>query len=680
MRFAYCPILLFLCVPLSPVSAQEDHADSTIGSGSRALPEVSVRAFQLDRAAARIPAAIGVLDSSSLRRFGNSGIVSAVNSIPGVRMEERSPGSYRLAIRGSSLRAPFGVRNVKIYYNGIPLTDPGGNTYLNQLGYYNISGLELVKGPGSSLYGAGTGGVALINSLPEPAIGGISLEATAGSYGLYNLAAEARTVDSSGRFTSIIRYQHLQSDGYREQTSMRRDVLSWDGRVRLSPDIEIDGHFYYTDLTYQTPGGLTKAEYDADPRGARPRIGTSPGAREAAAEIRQKAFLAGISASYRLAPRWSCKATFYAAQTLFENPTIRNYSRSTEPHGGGRTSLSYAGNGLLLTAGVELQSANNSVQTYSNRISTPDTLQSDDALGLRSGFAFLQGSYELHRWLFTTGISMNAFRLRYRRLNNGAPGTQRDIDNTAAPRVGLSYRMAPGNIVYASVSRGFSPPSSAELSPSGGVLNTTLLPEAGWSCELGLHHSGKLSYNVALYYFQLEQAIVQRRDAAGGDYYINSGRTRQLGLELDARYQPTPAWAFSAAYSYQHFRYADFAQLDQDFSGNAMPGITPHSGFAGIDWISSFGLYIRISGNLIDFMYLDDANSTTQAGYALLGARAGYRFNTGRYGFELFAGGDNLTDAGYSAGPDINAFGGRYYNAAPGASFYAGLRLDRRSR
>ena len=60
-------------------------------------------------------------------------------------MDERSPGSYRLNIRGSSLRSPFGVRNVKIYYDGIPFTDPGGNTYLNQLGFYNIQSVEILK-------------------------------------------------------------------------------------------------------------------------------------------------------------------------------------------------------------------------------------------------------------------------------------------------------------------------------------------------------------------------------------------------------------------------------------------------------------------------------------------------------------------------------------------------------
>ena len=74
-------------------------------------------------------------------------------------MEERSPGSYRMNIRGSTLRSPFGVRNVKIYWDEIPFTDAGGNTYLNQLSYYNFNSLEVIKGPGGSVYGAGTGGV-----------------------------------------------------------------------------------------------------------------------------------------------------------------------------------------------------------------------------------------------------------------------------------------------------------------------------------------------------------------------------------------------------------------------------------------------------------------------------------------------------------------------------------------
>src|SRR5437763_17140724 len=94
-------------------------------------------------------------------------IVPATNSIPGARTEERSPGSYRISFRGSTLRSPFGVRNVKVYLDGIPFTDPGGNTYLTQLAPFAMYSLEFIQAPAGSLYGAATGGALLIKSRPN---------------------------------------------------------------------------------------------------------------------------------------------------------------------------------------------------------------------------------------------------------------------------------------------------------------------------------------------------------------------------------------------------------------------------------------------------------------------------------------------------------------------------------
>ncbi|GAC1420066.1 MAG: hypothetical protein NVS1B13_16510 [Flavisolibacter sp.] len=84
------------------------------------------------------------------------------------------------------MRSPFGVRNVKIYYNDLPITDPSGNTYFNQLGFYNFYSMEIIKGPASSLYGAGTGGVLLIENMAENVVPHVSAQYTTGSFGLHN--------------------------------------------------------------------------------------------------------------------------------------------------------------------------------------------------------------------------------------------------------------------------------------------------------------------------------------------------------------------------------------------------------------------------------------------------------------------------------------------------------------
>ena len=104
--------------------------------------------MNINRKLIDVPATISVISKAQFNRYNNISLLPALNTTPGVRMEERSPGSYRLNIRGSSLRSPFGVRNVKVYYNNIPYTDPGGNTFFNQLGFYNVNSMEIIKGPG----------------------------------------------------------------------------------------------------------------------------------------------------------------------------------------------------------------------------------------------------------------------------------------------------------------------------------------------------------------------------------------------------------------------------------------------------------------------------------------------------------------------------------------------------
>src|SRR6478609_11236085 len=146
-------------IAILAIQVSYSQTDST-----KVLGEVVVSAYRSDRPISEVPSSIGSVNERDLVRFSNTSLLPAANTIPGVRMEERSPGSYRFAIRGSSLRSPFGVRNVKFYWNGLPLTDGGGNTYLNIIDFNSIGGMEIIKGPGASLYGAGTGGVVLLKS------------------------------------------------------------------------------------------------------------------------------------------------------------------------------------------------------------------------------------------------------------------------------------------------------------------------------------------------------------------------------------------------------------------------------------------------------------------------------------------------------------------------------------
>ncbi|MCC7525928.1 MAG: Plug domain-containing protein, partial [Chitinophagaceae bacterium] len=127
------------------------------------LSEIVIKGFESDRRLLETPVSAGIISRSDIQQFSPASLVPAINLVPGARMEERSPGSYRLSVRGSLLRSPFGVRNIKVYWNDIPFTDAGGNSYFNLIDQHSINRIDIMKGPGGSMYGANTGGVIILH-------------------------------------------------------------------------------------------------------------------------------------------------------------------------------------------------------------------------------------------------------------------------------------------------------------------------------------------------------------------------------------------------------------------------------------------------------------------------------------------------------------------------------------
>jgi iron complex outermembrane receptor protein len=651
------------------------------------MPSIIIKAFEQNRKLKDVPAAVNYIGKNTLEHFGNTSIVSAINSMPGVRMEERSPGSYRMNIRGSSLRSPFGVRNVKIYFNDIPYTDPGGHSYLNQLGYYNFNSIEIIKGANNSLYGAGVGGVMLIESLNENDKAGIFTEYSRGSYDLQNMYGSLTT--ASERSVSNVGFQHQTSSGYRDHSKLKRDVLSWTGLFKTGNNGLLKTTFLYGDLFYETPGALTKAEYDANPKASRPSVGAIRGAIQANASIHQKMFLAGTSYTQFITSNLQNKTTLYGMFTELRNPAISSYGKSSEPHVGGRTVFKYSrliNNVMLhLDGGAELQQGFTSVSIYKNSGGNADTLRTNDEINNRQQLVFAQVSVDLRRWTIISGASLNTLRVRLQRFSPATLGKQnRNFNNQLAPRLTIMRKLHSLNI-YTSVAKGFSPPTTAELLPTGGAVNLGLNAEKGTDYELGLKgvFFKDLYVDVNAFLFSLKNTIVLRRNALGSDSYINSGSTKQHGIESFFSY---PIFSSSAkiknglvwlSHTWHNFHYKEFKQLNNDFSGNRLPSVAPHTIASGIDLSMKNGLRAAVTYYYSDKIALDDANSAFAKAYHLLGAKIGFQNSVKKkLEYKILVGAENLLDQKYSLGNDINGFGGRYYNAAALRNFFVSISLQ----
>jgi len=684
-RVLFTTTSLCLFISLSKKGySQEPVSDTAV----QAIPlqDVRVTAFEHNRRLKDVPAAVGYVRRSTLERFSPTSIVHAMNTVAGVRMEERSPGSYRFNIRGSSLRSPFGVRNVKVYFNDIPFTDPGGHTYLNQLGYYNFNSIEIIKGPGSSLYGAGTGGVLLIESMNGLEQPGVMTEYATGSYNMHN--AYGSFTAGNDKVVTRTGYQHQQSDGYRAHSAMKRDVLSWSGRFRFDEKRFLKTTFLYGDLFYETPGALTRGEYEANPKAARPGGFGFPGSEAARASIRQRTFLAGASYEQEIFSWLKNKSVLYGMFTELRNPTIRNYGKSSEPHVGGRSvfkfNKDFASTRFNFDIGTEWQQGFTSVDIHRNINGHPDSLQNHDEINNRQSLVFAQATADINdRLTLNAGVSLNTFKIRFQRFLPRSLGMQeRNIKNEFAPRLAIMYKLDKVS-VYSSVSKGFSPPTSAELIPTGGAINLSLNPEDGINYDLGVKGrlDKELTFDVNAFFFKLNNTIVQRRDAGGGDFFVNAGETDQKGIEIALTYPllkrsiagiaADQSWV---SYTYHRFKYDDFKQLNNDFSGNMLPGVAPHTIAAGYDVFFKNGFLGTVTYYYSDPIPVNDANSEYAEAYHLLGMKIGYqKIFKNHYRLKLIAGVENLLDERYSLGNDINGFGGRYYNAAADRNYYAGL-------
>ncbi|MDQ2771712.1 MAG: TonB-dependent receptor plug domain-containing protein, partial [Bacteroidota bacterium] len=674
-----------------------------------ALAEATVTGYGQQLPLRRTAAAVGVLDARVLDQFSPAALTQAVNTLPGVRLEERATASYRLSIRGSTLRSPFGVRNVKVYYNDLPFTEASGSTPLNLLDPALIGRLEVLKGPAGSVYGAGTGGVARFET-PAGVVGSrISAGATVGSYGLRRsiLAAETGTATSS----VSIRYAHQSLDGYRQQSALTRDVLALDARTTPSPNSTLAVHLLYADLNYQLPGGLTRAQFEADPRQARPGAATAPGTVAQQAYYASRTGLLGLVHEYRFSENLTLNTVLYGSGSTVRTPYLVDYQLGTSLGAGGRTALRWrttlAGHALRVQGGGELQGSFANGRSYLNVAGTPGALRYDDDINTATGFAFAQADYELPAgWLLTAAASYNRLRYRIARTSAGAGNPagarfERDFRPVVSPRLAVLKEFGPALAAYASVSTGFAPPTVDEIRPSDGSLNAELQAERGLSYELGARGQllgGRLRYDVCGFDLELRETIVSSSTAQGIVVFRNTGRTRQRGFEVALSswlWQPKAgkndapadvqttghglrAWA---SYAYNDFRFGSYLSNGLDLSGNRLTGTTPHTLSAGLDFSERRGFYLHPSLSQQARVVLNDANTDEAAGYWVFAARGGWRRTlAGHLTVDLYAGIDNATNRRYSLGNDLNAFGGRYFQPAPGQAGYGGAQLGWRFR
>jgi iron complex outermembrane recepter protein len=685
---------LFFLVVAPAICLAQKGSDTLKRDTSKRLTGATVTGYLIEQPVLSVPASVSVLSPAQLSLQPENSLVSALNTVPGVRMEERSPGSYRLSIRGSLLRSPFGVRDVKIYYDEIPLTDAGGNTYFNAVDVNSVQGIEILKGPDGSLFGANSGGVVLINPVNRYNDSSyLSAGLNAGSYGLFheNIALQNRT----GNNQLNINQAYETYGGYRQNSYMDRNYLQAVDKLTFSKKDQLKFLGFYSDLGYETPGGLTLAQFQADPQLARLPTKTVPGAIQQKIGIYQKMLMGGFVNNWQISDRIKNVTSIFGSYVDFKNPFITNYEQRYESTYGLRTYFELSGKpdtviNWKVNVGLEWQQTNSDINNYGNNGGVRDTAQTLDKINTNQHFIFARYLADIDRKLhIEAALSLNFYDYDFRNVypNNEQAYTNRHFTPQLMPRVAASYQLTNNFIWRASISRGYSTPTTAEIRPTDNIINTNLQAEDGWNYETGfrLRNADESAFlDASIFYYRLNNAIVLRLNPDETEYYINAGGTSQPGLELyftdwlirQNNVNFIRGLQVNESVTLNKFTFVNYHDETANYSGNKLTGVPGQVFVTSMQVKFPSHLYVFVQHNYTAKLPLNDANTVYADHYNLVEAKAGWEhpFNR-KTRVTIYAGVDNLLNEKYSLGDDLNAVGNRYYNAAAPRNYYVGMKV-----
>lgn len=651
-----------------------------------------------------IPQSVGVLTGRDLNRTNGIHLMNTINMIPGVRMEMRTTtAGTRIVIRGYGNQTNFNGIGYKAYYNDIPLTDADGTTIMDDIDFTTLGRIEVFKGPSSSVYGTGIGGVVKLTTEKAPYGTSVRQMVEGGRYGLFRTNSTVSL--GTAKSNLWLNYGHQQEEGFRIHGNSNKNFVTLNGTLYSDnkQTISIFGNYTYS-FDYLS------GQVDSNGFYAYPDTAEVPYLRNDA-HINIESSMIGLSHDYKFSNIFSNVTSMFTEGFTLDQPFAAGLNRTSKTKFGGRTTFTLspmAGSvkTRFMFGGEYLKNINyNKAYALSN--SVLGAMTSDIEVRPEQSNVFAQAELGFTtNTSITLGGSYNMIRydIADMRVATGyinKSGTKK-FDGVFTPRVALNQIINKNFSVYASFSQGYSAPGTGSVVNAIGQVNTALNPEKANSYEIGSKGSfsnGRISYELAGYMMDVTDKLVSQNVAATQStpaytITVNAGKVRYQGIEfgLNADITPTKSSLFSLirpflSYTYTNAYNVDFRLNTSDTSaaGNLndkkVSGIAPHLLNVGLDIDTKPGIYLNGTFMFVDKMPISFDNFRNADSYNTLNAKLGFKKVLGKnYTLDLFAGADNLTSAKYSQMIFINLTpqnaSTKYFNPAPQSpTWYTGASL-----
>lgn len=225
-----------------------------------------------------------------------------------------------------------------------------------------------------------------------------------------------------------------------------------------------------------------------------------------------------------------------------------------------------------------------------------------------------------------------------------------------SPKLGAVYHLNDAQSLYASYRHSFRAPAIGTLFRSGSSTNTDELdPVQTDSFEVGVRGSwSRLNYDLAVYHMIIKDDVVTFIDEASADRKVtNAGKTQHQGIELTLGKRFDPEWSGQLALSYSNQSYDDFIALvgfpatEINYADNDVPRAPKTIASISVRYepLALLGSAFEFEMNHLGEYFTDEANSQSYGGHTVGSLLATYPLNSQ---FELYGRITNIADRVYS--------------------------------
>ena len=661
-----------------------------------ALSEITLKGSPIKNAPQNTASSVSVITTADINKSDGIILTPVLNKIPGVTMQQGALNTNRITIRGIGARSQYGTNKIKAYFDGIPLSSGDGETTIDDIDLASIEKIEIIKGPNSTSFGSGLGGVIQLFSRETPLLESFGKSTvTFGSFGLLQNRLSAGYSDS--KTNVFASFTDLQSEGFRENSSYDRKSFNLHAKQKINSKGSFSFLGTFTRLKAFIPSSINETDLRNNPEKAAATWAAAQGF-----ESYDK-FMLGLGYDHQFSEKWSLQTSIFSNFKDAYEPRPFDILDEKTSSLGLRSNVNYKDQlfslPFELSFGTELLTEKYAYSLFKNLYKSQPgqgSLKGDEFSSIEQNRNYSNYFLQMEFWIseklhLETGVAFNTTKYSLKDIfenNSGAQKMPFTFGNVWSPRIGFSYKVSKGKNIFTSVSKGFSVPSVAETLTPEGQINTDLKPEVGWNYELGFKGNwleNKIYTEVTFYSTQIENLLVARRTANDQFVGINAGSSSHSGLEFLVNYKLFELTQFQMTSYFSGavntFKFKEFLDGDADYSGNQLTGVPEKQFNFGVDLTTKNGFGVNTSFRTMGKIPLNDSNTKYSERYSLLDIKTTYVFTILKIlKTELNAGINNALDTKYAANilPNAVGFGTaapRYFYPGNPVNFYGGFSV-----